>query len=111
MRSIFPTTIDGDLLKFVRLSNGFLMVDGAKPLRVGDVCSSEARIASATNTDAGNIVKVKGHVYRAGTPVSEVVSAFLYRGRFTGYECVRRHTRPRSTKTICQGRIGGLSAG
>jgi fatty acid synthase subunit alpha, fungi type len=49
------------------------MVDGAKPLRVGDVCYSEARIASVTNTDAGKVVKVKGH-------------AFLYRGRFTDYE-------------------------
>jgi fatty acid synthase subunit alpha len=62
------------------------MVDGAKPLRVGNVCYSEARIASVTNTDAGKVVKVKGHVYRAGTPVIEVVSAFLYRGRFTDYE-------------------------
>jgi fatty acid synthase subunit alpha len=86
MRSIFPTTIDGDLLKLVHLSNGFRIVNGAKPLRVRDVCYAEARIASVTNTDAGNIVKAKGHVYRAGTPVIEVVSTFLYRGRFTDYE-------------------------
>jgi fatty acid synthase subunit alpha len=86
MRSIFPTTIDGDLLKLVHLSNGFRMVDEAKPLQVGDMCYSKARIASVTNTAAGKIVKVKGHVYRASTPVIEVVSAFLYRGRFTDYE-------------------------
>ena len=86
MKSIFPTTIDGDLLKLVHLSNGFRMVAGAKPLQVGDVCYSEARIASVTNTDAGKVVKVKGHVYRAGIPVIEVVSAFLYRGRFTDFE-------------------------
>jgi hypothetical protein len=55
----------------------------AKPLRVGDVCYSEARIASVTNTDAGKVVKVKGHVYRTDVPVVEVVSAFLYRDRFT----------------------------
>jgi fatty acid synthase subunit alpha, fungi type len=86
MKSIFPTSIDGDLLKLVHLSNGFRMLDGAKPLQVGDVCNAEARIASVTNTDAGKIVKVKGHIYRAGQPVIEVVSAFLYRGRFTDYE-------------------------
>jgi fatty acid synthase subunit alpha, fungi type len=46
-----------------------------------------ARITSVTNTDAGKVVKVKGHIYRAGIlPVVEVVSAFLYRGRFTDYE-------------------------
>jgi hypothetical protein len=28
MRSIFPATIDGDLLKLVHLSNGFRMVGG-----------------------------------------------------------------------------------
>ena len=44
MKSIFPSSIDGDLLKLVHLSNGFRMVDGAAPLRAGDVCPSEAKI-------------------------------------------------------------------
>ncbi|KAJ6477506.1 fatty acid synthase, partial [Mycena sanguinolenta] len=86
MKSIFPSSIDGDLLKLVHLSNGFRMVDGAKSLQAGDVCKAEARIVSVTNTDAGKIVKVKGHVFRAGKPVIDVTSAFLYRGRFTDYE-------------------------
>jgi hypothetical protein len=42
------------------------------------VCNAEAHIASVTNGDVGKIVKVKGHVYRPGKPVNEVVSAFLY---------------------------------
>ncbi|KAJ7158521.1 fatty acid synthase [Mycena filopes] len=86
MKSIFPSSIDGDLLKLVHLSNGFRMVDGAKPLQVGDVCKAEANIVSVTNTDPGKVVKVKGHVFRAGKPVIEVISAFLYRGRFADYE-------------------------
>ncbi|KAF7965824.1 hypothetical protein HWV62_41719, partial [Athelia sp. TMB] len=86
MKSIFPSTIDGDLLKLVHLSNGFRMVDGAKPLRVGDVCKAEANIVSVTNTDPGKVVKVKGYVYRGEEQVIEVVSAFLYRGRFSDYE-------------------------
>ncbi|KAJ7745730.1 fatty acid synthase [Mycena metata] len=86
MKSIFPSSIDGDLLKLVHLSNGFRMVDGAKPLQVGDVCKAEANIVSVINTDAGKVVKVKGHVFRADKPVIEVISAFLYRGRFTDYQ-------------------------
>ena len=61
MKFIFPTTIDGDLLKRIHLSNGFRVLGGAKPLQVGGVCYLEARITSVTNTDAGKIVKVKGH--------------------------------------------------
>ena len=86
MKSIFPAAIDGDLLKLVHLSNGFRMVDGAKPLAVGDVCKAEARIISVINASEGKIVKVKGFVYRQGQRVIEVVSSFLYRGRFSDYE-------------------------
>ncbi|KAF8896473.1 fatty acid synthetase alpha subunit [Infundibulicybe gibba] len=86
MKSIFPSAIDGDLLKLVHLSNGFRMLPGAQPLQAGDVCKAEARIVSVTNANEGKIVKVKGHVYRDGQQVIEVVSAFLYRGRFHDYE-------------------------
>lgn len=86
MKAIFPSAIDGDLLKLVHLSNGFKMVPGATPLKAGDVCTSSARVVSVVNSDSGKTVKVLGHVHRAGKPVIEVVSAFLYRGRFTDYE-------------------------
>lgn len=86
MKSIFPSDIDGDLLKLVHLSNGFRMVDGATPLRAGDVCKAEAKISSVTNANEGKIVKVQGYVYRNGKPVIQVVSSFLYRGRFTDYQ-------------------------
>lgn len=86
MKSIFPASIDGDLLKLVHLSNGFRMIDGASPLRVGDKCFSEARIVSVINANEGKTVKVKGHVICKGKPVIEVISAFLYRGRFSDFE-------------------------
>ena len=86
MKSIFPAAIDGDLLKLVHLSNGFRMVDGAKPLAVGDVCKAEARIISVINASEGKIIKVKGFVYRQGQRVIEVVSSFLYRGCFSDYD-------------------------
>ncbi|KAK0450204.1 fatty acid synthase [Armillaria borealis] len=86
MKSIFPASIDGDLLKLVHLSNGFRMAHGARPLTVGDVCQATAQIVSVTNSGEGKVVKVKGTVQRDGSPVVEVVSAFLYRGRFSDYE-------------------------
>ncbi|PFH52946.1 hypothetical protein AMATHDRAFT_138867 [Amanita thiersii Skay4041] len=86
MKSIFPAEIDGDLLKLVHLSNGFRMMEGANPLQAGDVCKAEARIVSVTNANEGKIVKVKGYVFRGEERVIEVVSAFLYRGRFSDYE-------------------------
>jgi fatty acid synthase subunit alpha, fungi type len=86
IKSIFPSVIDGDLLKLVHLSNGFKIVEGTTPFRAGDRCNAEARITLVVNTDAGKVVKVKGYVYRASAAVIEVVSSFLYRGRFTDYE-------------------------
>ncbi|KAG2076495.1 hypothetical protein BDR04DRAFT_694370 [Suillus decipiens] len=86
MKAIFPVPIDGDLLKLVHLSNGFRLIPGAAPLIAGDVCIADACISSVKNTDAGKIVKVKGHVFRDGKPVIEVVSSFLYRGRFIDFE-------------------------
>ena len=86
MKAIFPHAIDGDLLKLVHLSNGFRLIKGTRPLKAGDVCKAEARIVSVTNTEAGKAVRVKGFVTRDGEPVIEVVSAFLYRGRFEDYQ-------------------------
>ncbi|TIB03399.1 hypothetical protein E3P94_00662 [Wallemia ichthyophaga] len=86
MKSIFPKEIDGDLLKLVHLSNGFKMVDGARPIAVGDVCSAECKIVSIVNSDSGKTVVVKGHVVRDGKPAIEVSSSFLYRGKFDDYE-------------------------
>ncbi|KAJ3916064.1 fatty acid synthase [Lentinula edodes] len=86
IKSIFPASIDGDLLKLVHLSNSFRMMKGARPFQAGDICRSEAKIVSVVNSGPGKVVKVKGHVYRDAKPVVEVVSAFLYRGVFTDYE-------------------------
>jgi fatty acid synthase subunit alpha, fungi type len=86
MKAIFPSTIDGDLLKLVHLSNGFRAVPGSKPLKAGDICRAEAKVVAVVNSDSGKTVRVAGHVLCEGKPVIEVQSAFLYRGRFTDYE-------------------------
>lgn len=85
MKVIFPSAIDGDLLKLVHMSNGFHMVDDAASFKAGDVCKAEARIVSVVNNDAGRLVKVKGFVTRDGQLVVEVVSSFLYRSRCSDY--------------------------
>jgi len=85
MQAIFPSTIDGDLLRLVHLTNGFRLLNGARPLQLGDTCHAEARIVSVVNSDSGKAVKVKGYIIRDGQHVLEVTSSFLYRGRFTDY--------------------------
>lgn len=86
MKAIFPSTIDGDLLKLVHLSNGFKAIPGSKPLKAGDICRAEAKVVAVVNGDSGKTVRVSGHVLCEGIPVIEVQSAFLYRGHFTDYE-------------------------
>ncbi|KAJ1679555.1 fatty acid synthase alpha subunit Lsd1, partial [Spiromyces aspiralis] len=86
IQAIFPKFLDGDILKLVHLSNGFRMVDGAEPLRSGDVVDTVVQITGITNLPSGKRVNVKGELLRDGKPVIEVKSAFLYRGDFRDYD-------------------------
>ncbi|KAJ7082279.1 hypothetical protein B0H15DRAFT_803366 [Mycena belliarum] len=82
MKSIFP-------LKLVHLSNGFCMVDGAKPLQVGDVCKAEVTIVSVTNTDAEKVVKdvqKRKSISVAAIMSSKSPSAYLWTPRLHPYE-------------------------
>ncbi|KAJ5736629.1 uncharacterized protein N7483_001754 [Penicillium malachiteum] len=83
---IFPRTIDGDLLKLVHLSNGFKMVPGAEPLKVGDVLDTTAQINAVINQESGKMVEVCGTIERDGKPIMHVTSQFLYRGAYTDFE-------------------------
>ncbi|ETN42931.1 uncharacterized protein HMPREF1541_02089 [Cyphellophora europaea CBS 101466] len=85
-KPIFPRSIDGDLLKLVHLSNGFRMLPGAEPLKVGDEVHTSARINAVLNQDAGKMVEVCGTITRRGQPIMEVTSQFLYRGNYTDFE-------------------------
>lgn len=82
---IFPRTIDGDLLKLVHLSNGFKMVPGAQPLKVGDVLDTTAQINAVINQDSGKMVEVCGTIKRGGQPIMHVTSQFLYRGAYVDF--------------------------
>ncbi|OXV07980.1 hypothetical protein Egran_04257 [Elaphomyces granulatus] len=85
-KPIFPRTIDGDLLRLVHLSNGFRMVPGAEPIRVGDVLDTTAQINAVINQDSGKMVEVCGTIRRDGQPIMHVTSQFLYRGVYHDFE-------------------------
>ncbi|KAJ5975180.1 hypothetical protein N7481_008887 [Penicillium waksmanii] len=85
-KPIFPRTIDGDLLKLVHLSNGFKMVPGAQPLKVGDVLDTTAQINAVINNESGKMVEVCGTIKREGKAIMHVTSQFLYRGAYTDFE-------------------------
>jgi fatty acid synthase subunit beta len=97
-KPIFPSTIDGDLLKLVHLSNGFRMMPGAEPLKKGDEVETTAQINAVINQDSGKMVEVCGTITRKGIPVMEVTSQFLYRGVYTDFE----NTFQRKTETPMQ---------
>jgi hypothetical protein len=82
MKAIFPSAIDGDLLKLVHLSNGFKMIPGFRPLKAGDVCCAETWVVAIMNGDSGKTVRVYGRVLCEDNPVMEVQSAFFFHGRF-----------------------------
>jgi fatty acid synthase subunit beta len=56
MKAIFPSAIDGDLLKLVHPSNGFKTIPGSRPLEAGDVYRSEARVVIVVNGGSGKTV-------------------------------------------------------
>ncbi|CAN3357636.1 fatty acid synthase subunit beta [Diutina catenulata] len=87
IKAIFPATVDGDLLKLVHLSNGYRMLPGATPLRVGDKVKATAEIQAVLNQPSGKMVEVVGTISREdGGAVMEVTSQFLYRGQYTDFE-------------------------
>ena len=81
---------DADLLSLVHLSNSFKVVDDARPLCAGDVCTAKATVRSIKISDTGKTVSVGGTVFRKDhtgdfQPAISVVSSFFFRGRFTDF--------------------------
>ncbi|KAJ1899342.1 fatty acid synthase alpha subunit Lsd1, partial [Kickxella alabastrina] len=84
-KTILPQIVDGDVLNLVHMSNGFRMVDGAEPLKAGDIVESKAKIIEVTIEETGKRSRIRGHVYRDGKPVVEITTSFFYRGAFTDF--------------------------
>ncbi|KAJ1865430.1 fatty acid synthase alpha subunit Lsd1 [Coemansia sp. RSA 989] len=101
-KSILPKIVDGDVLNLVHMSNGFRMVDGAEPLKAGDVVESRARIVEVTNEETGKRSRIRGHVYRDGKPVVEVTTSFFYRGAFTDFANTFRNVDEQPTRVTLE---------
>ncbi|KFY15817.1 hypothetical protein V492_01746 [Pseudogymnoascus sp. VKM F-4246] len=86
LKPIFLRQIGGNILKLVHLSNKFKYVNGAYSLRAGDTVATSSRITAVRIQDAGKMVEVLAVITKDGSPVMEVVTQFLYRGKYTDFE-------------------------
>ena len=86
MRPLFGQELDADLLRLVHLSNSFRMINGARPIREGDVLSTKSKITAIVNTATGKRIEVDGTIYRDGERIIKVCSAFFIRGSYTNYD-------------------------
>ncbi|ORY41089.1 fatty acid synthase [Rhizoclosmatium globosum] len=89
--AILPKEIDGDLLKLVHLGNEFRVLSDVM-IVAGDKIDTKAVINSITMNDSGKTVEVKATLSKGGEPVLEIISRFLYRGKFNDYENAFRRT-------------------
>ncbi|TPX31149.1 hypothetical protein SmJEL517_g05464 [Synchytrium microbalum] len=90
--AILPKEIDGDLLRLVHLSNEFRMLDQSGMIEAGDDISAEAVINAVIISDAGKTVEVKATLFKQGRALLEILSRFLYRGKFSDYDNTFRRT-------------------
>ena len=86
MKPLLCPEINGDLLRLVHRSNSFEYVAGASPLKVGDVLHSTSSIRGVYIEDSGKVVEVLAVIKRDGKPVMEVLSSFLFQGKYQDFE-------------------------
>ena len=86
MRPLFSETIDCDLLSLVHLSNSFRMLPHVDNLVEGDLVQTTSHVTAIINQESGKMVEIVGTITKAGKPIIELVSQFLYRGNFDDYE-------------------------
>ncbi|KAJ1548194.1 3-oxoacyl-[acyl-carrier-protein] synthase [Nowakowskiella sp. JEL0078] len=98
--AILPKEIDGDLLRLVHLSNEFRMLDNNAMLAVGDEIKTEAKIDSISIGDSGKTVVVRGILSKLGKPVVEVLTSFLYRGKYSDYENTFNNTTEKPMQVV-----------
>ncbi|KAJ3096841.1 3-oxoacyl-[acyl-carrier-protein] synthase [Phlyctochytrium planicorne] len=89
--AILPKEIDGDLLRLVHLSNEFRTLS-KEMIREGDTIHTDATVNAVIIGESGKTVEVKAVLSKEGTPILEIISRFLYRGKFLDYNnCFQRH--------------------
>ena len=97
--AILPKEIDGDLLRLVHLSNEFKMLSN-EMMSAGDGIDTTAIINSVNISENGKTVEVKAILSKAGLPILEIVSSFLYRGKFNDYPNTFRRSVETPVKVV-----------
>ena len=82
VQPLLISAIDSDLLQLLHRSNEFRYVEGATPLRVGDVVDCSSHIQAITNSSTGKTIEVIATVRRGEQEVVIVTSVFFIRGTF-----------------------------
>ncbi|KAJ3130628.1 3-oxoacyl-[acyl-carrier-protein] synthase, partial [Physocladia obscura] len=99
--AILPKEIDGDLLKLVHLGNEFKVLSDVM-ISAGDSIDTRAIINAISLNESGKTVEVKAILSTASQPLLEIISRFLYRGKFTDYENAFRRTAETPLKVNLQ---------
>lgn len=86
VKPLLTPTIDCDLVQLLHRSNQFKYIDGAEPLRIGDVVESSSRIQSISIQNGNKLIEVVAEIKRKGVAIIEVISSFLCKGLFTDFE-------------------------
>ncbi|KAI8805920.1 hypothetical protein BJ742DRAFT_774644 [Cladochytrium replicatum] len=92
--------LDGDLLRLVHLSNEFRLLNGGRSLMVEDVIDTEAIVDSITISEAGKTVAVRATLSKDGKPRMEILTSFLFRGKFSDYENTFRRTKEKPMQVV-----------
>ncbi|KAJ3214628.1 3-oxoacyl-[acyl-carrier-protein] synthase [Dinochytrium kinnereticum] len=82
--AILPKEIDGDLLRLVHLSNEFRTLSD-EMIQEDDTIDTDATVNAVLISESGKTVAVKATLSKNGKPMMEIISKFLYRGKFTDY--------------------------
>ena len=86
VKPLLSPTIDCDLMQLLHRSIQFKYIDGAEPLRIGDVVESVSRIQSITIQSGNKLIGVVAEIQRKGVAIIEVISSFLCKGLFSDFE-------------------------
>lgn len=86
LKPIFLRAIGGNILNLVHQSNRLTLLSGASPLRAGDIVTTSSQIRAVFIQDSGKVVEVQAFIIRDEVPIMEVVSQFMYRGKYADFE-------------------------
>jgi fatty acid synthase subunit beta, fungi type len=93
VKPLLTNAIDGDLMQLLHRSNEFKYVEGASPLRIGDIVDSYSFVRAITNTSKGKEVEVCATIQREGEAIVIVKSVFFIQGTFKDHEKTFRLAR------------------